>query len=771
MARYKFLFIWVLLHAIMPISLHAQGISIAGKVIDASNHDDLVGAVIKCGKTIALTNAQGEFTLQISKVNGSDSILFVSYIGYDEFQMPSSSANTGANLLISLKPVSHLLNQTLVTANRSEQSVKRVMVSTEIIQPYLIQNKNTTGMDKLLDQVPSVNVIDGQVNIRSGSGWTYGVGSRVMVLLDDMPFLTGDAGQVKWNFIPIENVQQVEVVKGASSVLYGSSALSGIVHFRTELAKDKPITRISAFSGVYSNPENPNFKWTNQVLKQYGASAFHTFKKNNLQVAFSGNYLRDEGYRMGENDNRLRLNTNLKFTPKTNLIYGLNAGALISDGASFLLWDSYKNAYTSLDSQYSTTKSKNFYFDPSVTFVNGNLKQVIRGRWMYISNDISSSDHTTNQDNSSHNFYGEYLLQRFIASFKMSISGGLVTSMNLSNSPLYSGTQNSRNHAAYLQIDQSPTKKLNLSLGARYEYFNMNGKAEAKPVFRAGVNYEMAKATFLRASFGQGYRFPSIAERYVQTNVGLLNVFPNPQLQSETGWNAELGAKQGFSFLGVNGFLDAAVFYTRYQNMIDFNLGVWKPITDPFNPFPSLGFKSLNIGETQIVGTDLSLNAEGKIGKVKLQTLFGYTYTNPTMLDPNYVYAHDSIGNPYNYRNTRSDSSDVLKYRFKHLLKWDIQVTYKKWQIGYSLKYNSSMQNIDAAFVGVPLTIFIKGVADARYANRNGNTIMDARIAYQINSRMKIALVMSNILNAEMMTRPADMRPPRLTVFQYNYSF
>ena len=78
-----------------------------------------------------------------------------------------------------------------------------MVVSTEVIQPYLIRNRNTTMMDKLLDNIPSVHVTDGQVNIRNGSGWTYGIGSRVMVLVDDMPFLTGDAGQVKWNFIPI----------------------------------------------------------------------------------------------------------------------------------------------------------------------------------------------------------------------------------------------------------------------------------------------------------------------------------------------------------------------------------------------------------------------------------------------------------------------------------------------------------------------------------------------------------------------------------------
>jgi len=98
-------------------------------------------------------------------------------------------------------------------------------------------------------------------------------------------------------------------------------------------------------------------------------------------------------------------------------------------------------------------------------------------------------------------------------------------------------------------------------------------------------------------------------------------------------------------------------------------------------------------------------------------------------------------------------------------------LSYAKWQLGYSLRYNSFMENIDAAFIQLPLSGFVQGVSKAREANLKGNTVMDLRLAYQINARMKIALVVSNILNVEYMTRPADMRPPRLSVIQFNYGF
>ena len=124
--------------------------------------------------------------------------------------------------------------------------------------------------------------------------------------------------------------------------------------------------------------------------------------------------------------------------------------------------------------------------------------------------------------------------------------------------------------------------------------------------------------------------------------------------------------------------------------MIDFNFGFWRQ-PDPLNPLSGIGFKTLNIGETKITGWDISMNASGNVGSVKIQTIFGYTYTNPIMLDVNRTFATDSIGNNYTFRSTRSDSTDVLKYRFKHLLKWDVQLAYKHWQLGYSLRYNSFM--------------------------------------------------------------------------------
>ncbi|MBC7382613.1 MAG: TonB-dependent receptor [Bacteroidia bacterium] len=768
MARYKILFVCLLTLFTDVQNLCAQQIILNGTVLESDTKLPVAGAVVKLGKVGNVTDINGKFSLIIIELKVTDT-LAASFIGYLDYRLTLNNINITEPITILMQSNNQLLNQVVVSAGRYEQSVKRTTVSTEVIRPYLIQNRLTTNMDKLLDQVPSVSVVDGQINIRNGSGWTYGAGSRVMVLLDDMPFLTGDAGQVKWNFVPVENVQQVEVIKGASSVLYGSSALNGIVHFRTEMATKKPITRIHVFGGGYVQPKRNSLNWTDKFLKQYGFNAFHSFKKKNAQYAFSTNYLRDEGYRMGETENRLRFTVHTKYKLSPSINIGLNVGALFSKGGSFLFWESYEKGYTILDSQITNTQSNNLYVDPYINIFTGSFKHTLRARWMYINNDIQNADPTVNQDNSSRNIYGEYQLQRVFTDVALTFTGGLAGNSNVSNSPLFNGSNQSKNIAAFVQLDKIFFRKLFVNAGARYEHFNMNGSKESKPVFRAGANYELGKSTFIRASYGQGYRFPSIAERYIKTSVGQLNVFSNPALHSETGWNAEVGIKQGFSVGSVKGFLDVAYFFTRYQNMIDFNFGVWNA-TDPFK---GIGFKTLNVGETQISGIDISLNSEGKIGKILIQSILGYTYTNPISLNPDYVFSTDSANLQWSFRSTRSDSSNVLKYRYKHLAKFDLQATYLKWQVGLSLRYNSFMINVDRAFVDPNLIIakILTGVQQGRNANKNGNIILDMRASYQLTKYVKLSIAANNIFNAEVMTRPADLRPPRWVLVQFGVSF
>ena len=316
---------------------------------------------------------------------------------------------------------------------------------------------------------------------------------------------------------------------------------------------------------------------------------------------------------------------------------------------------------------------------------------------------------------------------------------------------------------------------------------SINTYSRSKPVFRAGANYQIAEATYIRSSWGEGFRFPSMAEMFISTNYSGIEIYANPELKPETGWSTEIGIKQGLKFGNWMGYLDAAAFLMEYDDMMEFNFGSWGEIVnytvDPISNellVEGVGFKSLNVGKTRVSGIEFSLTGHGDITRdVGINILAGYTYMNTKSLEPNSIYYEntylaaaegiiiDTITEYLTYSNSSSDTS-VLKYRYKHIAKLDAELTYKKFSLGTSFRYNDFMKNIDAAFVSPLLAGYIPDIIESRSKFINGDFIVDIRTSYQLNDITKISLIVNNLLNKEYMTRPATMMPPRTIALQCN---
>ncbi|MEK7254424.1 MAG: hypothetical protein AAB316_06750, partial [Bacteroidota bacterium] len=95
--------------------------------------------------------------------------------------------------------------------------------------------------------------------------------------------------------------EQVEVVKGAASALYGSSAMNGIINVRTAYAKAKPETQFSPFFTWYMSPKNKAAKWWGDGLDDLrytaGGSLSHKRKIGKLDLVLGGYYIRGESVR------------------------------------------------------------------------------------------------------------------------------------------------------------------------------------------------------------------------------------------------------------------------------------------------------------------------------------------------------------------------------------------------------------------------------------------------------------------------------------------
>jgi iron complex outermembrane receptor protein len=278
-----------------------------------------------------------------------------------------------------------------------------------------------------------------------------------------------------------------------------------------------------------------------------------------------------------------------------------------------------------------------------------------------------------------------------------------------------------------------------------------------------------------------------MAEMFISTNYSGIEIYANPELKPETGWSTEIGIKQGLKFGNWMGYLDAAAFIMEYDDMMEFNFGSWGEIVnytvDPISNellVEGVGFKSLNVGKTRVSGIEFSLTGHGDITRdVGINILAGYTYMNTKSLEPNSIYYEntylaaaegiiiDTITEYLTYSNSSSDTS-VLKYRYKHIAKLDAELTYKKFSLGTSFRYNDFMKNIDAAFVSPLLAGYIPDIIESRSKFINGDFIVDIRTSYQLNDITKISLIVNNLLNKEYMTRPATMMPPRTIALQCN---
>jgi len=767
-----------------PGLLLAQTATLKGIIRDSTNQEALIGANIASDiKTYAKSNINGEFVLKLSA--GQHEIK-VTYSGFKEKKMMVSLAeNESKSMTILLLAKTEELKMVTVSGSRFEKRAAEEIVSIEVLKPAQILNTANNSMEDALQRVPGVDVVENQVNIRGGSGWSYGAGSRVLVLVDDMPMLTADAGDAKWDFLPLENCEQVEILKGASSSLYGSSALNGVINFRTGFAKNKPRTKMMLYNGMYGNPRDKSWKWWGKQQPGFQGGYFmHSQKFGQLDMVLGSAWYSEDSYLQGDLQRRGRVNLNLRYRSKKieGLIAGVNTNVQLSKSQTFFFWqpDSingtrYYQPFGGL-ADSTTTINKNqgqrINIDPYITYnTKGGAKHTLRTRWFRSKNDIPEKKQSSTADT----YFSEYQFQKSLNSEStllknVHIVAGISSSFSNVVGELY-GNHTIYNLAPYAQIEKK-MNKLWTSFGGRYEINQVDHyKVEQKPVFRAGLNYELGRATFMRASFGQGYRYPSVAERFVKTDFGASKVFPNYQLKSETGWSTEVGIKQGYKIGSWLGFIDMAAFWTEYAQMMEFNFGIYLPadssIGQVANPIDYLGFKSINVGDSRINGIDLSVMGQGKMLGTESRFILGYTYLNPTFLRPDSATISNISG-----------PTRTLKFRYRHSVKFDIENSYHRMTLGTTVLYNSFMQNVDEVFTnskpnenvyglifelgtGLPST-----VQKFRAKYNKGTLIWDMRVAYQLTKDVKTSFIVKNMLNTVYAERPALICPPRTYTLQ-----
>ncbi|MBK8353229.1 MAG: TonB-dependent receptor [Saprospirales bacterium] len=787
------------------VQLFAQKSNVSGTIKEITKNETLIGVNVSVQNSTIGTTSDLDGKYELSLEPGAYTIIFT-YTGYDSIIKKINIKKDKNDILdIVMGEAPSMLDELVVTSSKFERKIGEESVSIDIIKPAALEKQNLNNVSDVLQRSSGVTVVDGQANIRGGSGYSYGAGTRVLLLLDDLPILQADAGFPSWSGIPVENIGQIEIIKGAASALYGSSAMNGIINVRTSYPTSKPYAKFSVFGSVSDNPNKQDYiydeatrtitgkinvdkKWWKQdsitlpggslgrdttikndfTKRPYdaGFSLAYREKIGKLDVVAGGMFYKKQGHNWGSNETRGRVTVNLKYRINDKMSFGVNTNIQMTKSQTFFLWGGNGvDKYIPSSVTGIPTESRSFRVSVDPFFRYADTKG--NGHKILLRYNRTAIDNSNDQDNSNDFYYGEYQYQRRMDKWNFVVTCGAVGSYVNSKAQLFGDTiHQGTNIAGYFQLDKKFFKILNLSYGFRFETNRIDkDKWETKPVSRVGVNIQAAKYTCIRTSFGQGYRYPTIAEKFTETQLGTsFGIYPNRNLTSETGMSVELGIKQGIK-LGkyLRAFLDVAGFYTQYKNMMEFNL-----VTEP-----GLGFKANNVGSTRIYGLEASIGGEGKIGGKFPTTLnLGYTY-----IVPQYVGYNEE--NP-DYKDIAK--YNVLKYRVRHQFvgAWDVDI--KGFTFGLTGQFYSFMENVDAIFP------FILPSYDAYRASHlkkgsslndvkpkfKGDFVLDTRIGYHFlreNRDINFSFVIKNITNREYTLRPTLVEPPRSFGFRIDMTF
>ena len=754
---------------------------VRGLVVDEESKEALIGVTVVVDESDGvITDIDGKYVVEL--LPGEHTLKFT-YIGYESItKKVIITVGETRKMDILLVSISQELGPVVVTASQYEKSVAEETVSMDVLSSDLIKNTNSRDLAEVVGKTPGVLVQDGQISIRGGSSYSYGIGTRTAVLLDGLGYASADLGEAQLKTIPLENIDQVEVIKGASSVVYGSSALNGVVNVRTAWPGAIPETQISMYSGFYDKPPRPELKWwENRLNYNVGFFASHQRKIKNLQLVVGGNFDKVNSFLEDNDEIRGRGNIKTRYVlPKNPKIsFGVNANMMkeVSD-RFFIAQDLDTNAYRiaqGSDDDYLRTS-----VDPHFTYIDekGN-RFTFQSRYLNIfrvgngddPNAVSNSFEINPQ-------YQKNWNNMFI------LTTGIPFTIGFSRSNLYTGKRRNRSAAGYAQ-GEFKYGNLSLVAGIRYEFNSVDTLFETSiPVVRTGLNYKVGKATFIRGSWGQAYRLPSVAERFIANELVSVGILPNPDLTAESGWSAEIGIKQGIKIGKWGGFFDFATYWMNYDDFVEYRFGVhdnFAPNGEKFLPEYGntvFGLKPFNVEQARIFGWEASIAGQGTIGPVEIQTLIGYTYSYPGNNEDSLEvsageFIKDAFKNFAKRIESDSEINEILQFRVRHLVRGDISLTYKKWSIGYSLYYASFPEKIPDLFVAAMAVIDGGQNTLGQYIedHQNGDLVMDARLYYDINDLLRVGFITKNLTNKEYSTRPGRLEPPRSYTLQVRVTF
>jgi iron complex outermembrane receptor protein len=658
----------ILLLSLLSLRSSASGAggSVAGRVKAGGEGGALAGVNVRLEGTVrgTTTGLRGEY--RIAGIPAGKAALVFSLVGYLREMRSDVIVEEAKETVLDVAMTGSTIQteQVVVTAGKREQSLQDVPVSISVLDAAEISQRNSTSLEDALRYVPGVNMTGTQVNIRGSSGYSLGAGSRVLMLLDGIPFLAGDTGELNFESVPMGQVDRIEVVKGASSALYGSNALGGVVNIITKPIPETPETIVRTYGGMYNKPAYAQWDWSDKSRFFNGQSFSHMRRVGDLGVSLFFSRQIDDGYRL--NDYRRRYN----FLMKTREDFSSTGSITLTFGLAyqymgqFLYWRNVDSALIPPQRHESDNIKSTRYFLSGLfnTALSDHFLFTVKAMWYHNDWGFQQSGDPERTESLSDGVRVE-ALATILPGGSQTLTCGVDGNIDLIGGGMF-GDHRIGGLALFAQDEAPLLKEITLTLGARFDLQSVGLTGEGGQINpKAALLYQPVAGTALRASFGEGFRIPSLPEAFVEAgSTGLLAV-PNKDLKPERSRSYEAGVSQS---LGDVGSIDLAAFRSDIDDLIEPGL---------FVAGPDLQVQWRNVTRARVQGFEMSGQARFFNGAIVCD--LGYTYVYPEDL------THD----------------DILKYRPRHVLHGDVRGKCGWLSASADFRFVSRIERIDDELV------------------------------------------------------------------------
>ena len=263
-----------------------SGLSISGTVTDSTNNSPLIGANVIISETSlgAATDSDGIYN--INQIVPGDYIISVSYMGYKSYKKNITiNNNENVTLDISLVPEAIKMETYVVTASRRRERVEDAPAAISVISKAEIRRESNTNLGDYLKGTKGIDFTQSGIDSynMTARGFNSSFSSRLLTLTDGRMANVPSLRLTAYNVIPVsfEDVEQIEVVLGPSSALYGPNAHSGVLNIVTSSPIRNTGTSINIQGGMLSQDNT-------DLLKKLTFRTAHNHKFENRKLGNIG---------------------------------------------------------------------------------------------------------------------------------------------------------------------------------------------------------------------------------------------------------------------------------------------------------------------------------------------------------------------------------------------------------------------------------------------------------------------------------------------------